>query len=176
MIHTTRFAFAKRVSFGILTLAMICSPILAQEPAGTSGGTTVLYVQTTSVLSTNSQVFAPISGLTFSLPAASSSAKFATITLSMPNLYLTAGTPGQTAGAGIGILLNGSLVALGQISGDVAVGTTGATLDGRKPATVIVKVALGSTPITVDAAWGGTRNTTINSDTFASMSALLSSK
>jgi hypothetical protein len=56
------------------------------------------------------------------------------------------------------------------------VGTTGAPLNGRKPVTVVVKVALGSTPITVEAGWATTRNTTVNSDTFASLSALLSSK
>jgi hypothetical protein len=176
MIHTTRFAFAKRASFGILMLAMISSPLLAQEQPAGSGGSTVLYVQSTAGTSTNSNGFAPVPGLAFSLPAASSAAKFATITLNMPNLYMTAGTPGETMGAGVAILLNGAIAAMGQISGDVVVGTTGATLDGRKPITLVVKVALGSTPITVDAGWATTRNTTVNSDTFASLSALLSSK
>jgi hypothetical protein len=91
----------------------------------------------------------------------------------MPNVYLTGGTTGATLGAAVAIAANSNIVAIGSMTGDVVVGTGGAVNDGRKPVTVVVKIPLGTSTTTVSALWAGTRNTTVNTDTFASLSALL---
>jgi hypothetical protein len=128
-----------------------------------------LYVSTTSAQSTSEQSFVPVEGLSFDLPAATAAHKFAIVTLNMPNLYLS-GTPSGTLGGEVGVLLSGTTqVATGQITAD----TSGILEEGRKPLTIVVKISLLSGVQSVQAVWTGVRNSTINTDTFSSMSAIL---
>jgi hypothetical protein len=133
--------------------------------------TNSLYVEQDGVLSTNSQTPVPIAGLTFDIPAESAKQKFAIVTLDLTNLYLS-GTPtaGQSLGGQVSVLLSGvTTVATGFISNDV----TGGGREGRKSSVLVVKISLLSGPQSVEAEWNGVRNATINTDTFASMSAIM---
>jgi hypothetical protein len=170
MTHHRYFRIVKAACLVLATLAMTTTTTIAQEAAA---GASSLYVETTGAISSNAPALVAVPGLSLTLPPASRSAKFALITLNMPNLFLTGGTPGQTLGSVVALSVNGTLVAVGQASGDVVVGAAGAMNDGRKPVDVVVKVPLGTTSGSLTAVWGGARNTIVNSDTFASMSVLL---
>jgi hypothetical protein len=129
------------------------------------------YAQTTAALNSNSSTPLAITGLSIILPAAVKGRTEALVTLNMPNLYL-GGTPnGGTRGAQVYVHVDGVSVAQGQISDD----NTTPTGDGRKPLTIVVKVPLRSTQQTVEAEWNGVRSSTILTDTFASLSAVLTS-
>lgn len=145
-------------------------PAGPQGPQGPAGAISDLYASTTAAQSTTSPALVPVTGLSFNLPAQSANQNFAIVTLNMPNLFLS-GTPSLgTLGGEVGVLLSGETYpALGQISADV----NGALADGRKPISVVVKIPLTSEIQSLQAVWSGVRNATINTDTFASMSAIM---
>jgi len=131
-----------------------------------------LYADSTVAQSTSSQSLVPITGLTFALPAASTSHKFAMVTLDMPNLYLSGTPANSTLGAQVGVLIDGTTVAAtGQISADASV--PAGTSSGRKPTTVVVKIPLTAGTQTIEAVWNGVRSTVVQTDTFSSLSAIL---
>jgi hypothetical protein len=130
---------------------------------------TTRYAQTTAPLATSSSTSLPIPGLIIMLPAATAAEKEAVITLNMPNVFLE-GTPvGGTRGGEVSVFVGATSVAAAQISDD----NTALPGDGRKATTIVVKVPLRSAPQRVQAEWNGVRATTIHTDTFASLSAIL---
>jgi len=144
---------------------------LAMTPTPFLFAQTTRYAQTTAALKTTSSTPVPIAGLTITLPAETGVEKEAVITLNMPNLFLE-GTPvGGTRGGEVSVFVDGTLVAAGQISDD----NTMPPGDGRKPTTIVVKVPLHSSQQTVAAKWNAVRNSTVQTDTFASLSAILAS-
>jgi len=89
--------------------------------------------------------------------------------LNMPNLFLGGNPSGGTRAGEVFIFVDGVSVAAGQISDD----STDPSGDGRKPLTIVVKVPLRPSTQKVEAMWNGVRSSTILTDTFASLSAIL---
>ncbi len=111
----------------------------------------------------------PINGLSISLPAASQLYNTAVVTLNMPNLYVTNGC-GSDSGT---ITLVGDSP-VGVVFGIANVGCdTVVAKSAQKPVTVVLKVGLGTTAGTAFADWQTAPSSTINTATFASISAIL---
>ncbi len=116
----------------------------------------------------------PIDGLVFGLPAASSSYNVAIVTLSMPNLVLSAPTSKTALMSALLEIVapfspKGVLIAGGSIGCD----TPGVSVSGSKPITIVLRVPLGTTAQGVEAEWDST-NGTVTTQNFASLSAVLS--
>jgi hypothetical protein len=163
------------VPVGLLLLAMLAlfrQPAFAQEP-------TVLYASTMEALSNDVVgVNAPITGLTLTLPAVTPGSQFAVVTLNLPNLYLSGGTPGLTLRGVVALSQdNANFSRIAQVGGDVVAGSAGAANDGRKPVSLVVKIPLTPFPITITAYFAPfSGSTVIHTDTFASLSAMLVAK
>jgi len=157
----------KRMIFAQLALAAVFALTLA---ASLQAQVSDLYVSTIATEATGSQTAVAINGLSFDLPAATATQQWALVTLNMPDLYLK-GTPSSGAlGGEVSLVLSGvTTVATGQISADVV----GAGTTGRKPMTIVVKISLLPGIQSVAAYWNGVRGSQIHSDTFASLSAIL---
>jgi hypothetical protein len=142
----------------------------AQDVAIAPAGVSDLYAETLTGASTTSGTFVAVPGLTFDLPAATSSNKFAIVTLNMPNTYLSGTPTSGPLGGEVAIVLSGVTdVAIAQVSNEVA----GSSLSPRHNATVVAKISLLSGVQSVTAEWRTVRGGTLNNDTFASMSAIL---
>ena len=150
--------------------------VLALTVTGSlSAYVSTLYASTTTAEATNSQTAVPITPLVFTLPVANGTDhNFAIVTLDMPNLYLS-GTPTSGALAGeVSLVLSGvTTVASGQISADLTGSGKDGGSTGRKPMMIVVKIPLTTVTQSLQAEWNGVNGATIKSDTFASMSAIL---
>ncbi len=133
-----------------------------------------LYVSTDADLSYTTFVGPiPVGNLSLTLPASSALYNTAIVTLNMPNLYLSNPTSETaTMSAEISIVApfapGGLVAAVGGIGCDAPKVAT----SGKKPITIVLKVPLGSSSQYAEAEWDST-NGTVNTDTFASISAIL---
>ena len=128
-----------------------------------------VYAQTTETLSFSGFPLIPITGLSINLPAASERYNTAVVTLNMPNLYVTNTCTSNSAV----ITLVGDTPA-GVVFGYANVGCdTPVAASGPKGTTIVLKVALGTTGAAAFADWQTTGSSTINTSTFASISAIL---
>jgi hypothetical protein len=133
-----------------------------------------VYVATTALQSYSTFVGpTPIGGLSVTLPAASTLYNTAIVTLSMPNLSLSAPTsttnPMTADIAVVAPFAPGGLVSA---FGGIGCDTAGVTISGKKPITIVVKVPLGTTSQIAEAEWDA-MNGTVTTETFASISAIL---
>jgi hypothetical protein len=136
----------------------------------------LVYAEADGAQSTNSQTAAPIAGLSFDLPAKTADYDTAIVTLDLPNLYLSNGGEHAVWNGEASILAGTATVASGQIGEECRLNICGSgpgSGEGRKPLTLVVKIKLLATAQTVQAQWHGLADTTINTDTFASLSAIL---
>ncbi len=166
-INRRRIAYARLALVAVLALT-ITGSLFAYV--------STLYASTTTAESTNSQTPVPISGLSFTLPVKNgTNFNYAVITLDMPNLYLSGTPTTDTALAGeVSVLVSGTTtIAAGKISADIEGPGKLSGDTGRKPMTIVVKIPLISVTQTVQAQWNGVNGATIQSDTFASLFALL---
>jgi len=154
----------KRILFAQIAIAAFFALALTSSLFAQS----TRYAQISNMQDTTSETPVPISGLTISLPAATT-LRGALITLNMPNLFLEGISKGGTKGGNIFLFVDNVQVAEGQFSDDNTVPPG----DGRKPMAIVVKVPLGTHPQTVEARWDAVRNSICFTDTFASLSAIL---
>jgi len=154
-------------------LAMFVSLALtATAPLSAAGN--FLYVDTTAAMSNNSIPPIPVGGLTLTLPAAAAAYNTAVVTLNMPNLYLNQPTGKSTPmSATISIIAPFSPQGIVQAIGGIGCDTAGINSSARKPMTIVLKVPLGAAGQAVMAEWATNGFSTVNTDTFASMSAIL---
>jgi len=130
---------------------------------------TILYVETAGMLSTNAGNWANIPGLQFTLPAVSPGQTHALIILNLPNPYASGS---DTPGGYIGVSVNGSvLVPVGCFTAESKTPQSW----GRKPVTLVVHVQLlNNNTLNINGVWQSVRNSTVIIDTPASMSAIIS--
>ena len=124
-----------------------------------------MYAQTTGTHSTNAGAFAPIPGLTITLPEGIGIS--ALVILNLPNPYATGN---NNPGAMLGISVNGTIspvVASFTYNEKVPPST------GRVPTTLVVSVPLGNHKQAVMGMWFGVRGSTVIIDTPATLSAIL---
>jgi hypothetical protein len=134
-----------------------------------------VYVQSTATSSYTTQIGPiPIPGLSLTLPAATTNFKAAVVTLNMPNLFLSNPTSRTIPMAAFLQIVapsapGGFMVAVGGIGCD----NVNVKTSGLKPFTMVFKVPLGATSQLVEAEWDGNGTSTVTTQTFASLSAIL---
>jgi hypothetical protein len=132
------------------------------------------YAQTTTTQSYTTFVGpTPIGGLYFTIPAASPHANAALVTLSMPNLMLSDNTSKTIPMAAtlqiVGTGLDGTTVASGGIGCD----NVNVITSGVKPFSMTLLVPLNGDTQMVMAEWASNGTSTVTTQTFASLSAIL---
>lgn len=132
------------------------------------------YAQTTTTQSYSTFIGPiPISGLSFTIPAASSHFNAALVTLSLPNLFLSDNTSKTIPMAAtfqiVGTGLDGTTVASGGIGCD----NVNVTTSGIKPFSMTLLVPLNGDTQMVMAEWASNGTSTVTTQTFASISAIL---
>jgi hypothetical protein len=163
----------KRRSHASLKLAAMA--ILAASAAHAADlPNNAVYASTTATLSYTTFVGPiPIDGLSITLPAASQAYNTAIVTLSMPNLYLSAPTSTTEAmSAEIQVVAPFSPAGVVSAFGGIGCDTPKVTTSGKKPITIVIEVPLGTTSQPAEAEWDST-NGTVTTDRFASISAVL---
>ncbi len=161
----------KRYVFARLAILACLAPIAA-APLAAAGN--FLYIDTTATLSYTTFVGpTPIPGLSLNLPAATTAFNTAVVTLSMPNLYLSQPTS-RTDSMSADIQVVAPFSPAGVISafGGIGCDTPTVRVSGKKPITIVIKVPLGTSSQFVEGEWDSS-NGTVNTDTFASLSAIL---
>jgi hypothetical protein len=133
-----------------------------------------LYADTTATLSYTTFVGpTPIPGLELSLPAASTAFNTAVVTLNMPNLYLNEPTSKTPMSAILQLVAPSTPQGLLSVTGSIGCDTSGISTSGTKPITIVIAVPLGTVSQTVTAEWASNGSSTVNTTTFASLSAIL---
>jgi mannose-binding lectin len=124
-----------------------------------------LYAQTSGTLTTNSDSFVPIPGLTFSIPEGVGDTALVILNLPMP--YATGNNyPGGT----LGISVNGTV---SPVVASFTYNEQNPASTGRIPTTLVVSVPLTQAgPQTVQAVWYGVRGSTVIIDSPATLSAV----
>jgi hypothetical protein len=153
-------------------IAMLVAALLATPLACPAAD--AFYAQTTTTQSYSTYIGPiPISGLSFTIPAASTRFNAALVTLSLPNLFLSDNTSKTTPMAAtfqiVGTGLDGTTVGNGGIGCDnVNVATS-----GIKPFSMTLLVPLNGDTQMVMAEWASNGTSTVTTQTFASISAIL---
>lgn len=133
-----------------------------------------LYVDTTATLSYTTYVGpTPIPGLELTLPAASTAYNAAVVTLNMPNLYMNQPTARTPMSATLQVIAPSSPQGLVSATGEIGCDTTNISTSAKKPITIVVAVPLGTVAQPVTAEWASNGSSTVNTETFASLSAIL---
>ena len=133
------------------------------------------YAQTTATQSYTTFVGPiPINGLSINLPAATTNFNTAVVTLNMPNLFLSNNTSTTIPMAATLEIVapfspGGVLIATGGIGCD----NLNVRTSGLKPLTLVFKVPLGTSSQPVEAEWSSNGTSTVTTQTFASISAIL---
>jgi hypothetical protein len=124
-----------------------------------------LYAQTSGTLTTNSDSFVPIPGLTFSIPEGVGDTALVILNLPMP--YATGNNyPGGT----LGISVNGTV---SPVVASFTYNEQNPASTGRIPTTLVVSVPLTQTGAqTIQAVWYGVRGSTVIIDSPATLSAV----
>ncbi|MGO4885389.1 MAG: hypothetical protein ACLP59_31875 [Bryobacteraceae bacterium] len=158
----------------VLIRLVFCSTV-AMASAASLGAAEFYYAETTATLSYTTEVGpTPIPGLTFIVPAAGKDFNTAVITLSMPNLFLSEQTSKTIPMAATFQIVapfatSGPVPGIGYIGCDSAAVST----SGPKPLTIVAKIPLGTTPQPVEAEWFSNGTSTVTTQYFASLSAIL---
>jgi len=158
----------------LLARLLLCAS-LAIGSTASLGAAEFYYASTTATLTYSTEVGpVPITGLSFNVPAASANFNTAVITLSMPNLFLSNQTSQDTPMAATLQIVTpfastGPVAAIGYIGCDSARITT----SGPKPITMVTKIPLGSTSQIVEAEWFSNGTSSVTTQYFASLSAIL---
>lgn len=124
-----------------------------------------LYAQTSGTHQTNSANWTPIPGLTLTIPEGVGTS--ALVILNAPNPYATGNS---NPGGNFGLSVNGT------VSSVVAAFTyneKAPTSFGRMPTTLVLSVALGSKPQTIQGMWSNVRGSTVIIDSPTTLSAIL---
>ena len=130
------------------------------------------YAETTQTMSFRGPAGVPITGLSINLPPASKLFNTAVVTLNMPNLTVT-----DTCTASSAVITLVGDTPAGVVFGHADVGCdTVVTNSGAKSATIVLRVPLSTTSASAFADWQTTAPSTINTSTFASISAVLVSE
>jgi hypothetical protein len=148
---------------------------LAIASAASLSAAEFYYAETTATLSYSTEVGpTPIPGLAFTVPAASKDFNTAVITLSMPNLFLSDQTS-KTIPMAATFQIVAPFASSGPVPGIGNIGCDSAavTLSGPKPLTIVAKIPLGTTPQPVEAEWFSNGTSTVTTQYFASISAIL---
>jgi hypothetical protein len=132
------------------------------------------YAETTTTQSYSTYIGPiPISGLSFTIPAANTRFNAALVTLSLPNLFLSDNTSKTIPMAAtfqiVGTGPDGTTVATGGIGCD----NVNVITSGIKPFSMTLLVPLNGEAQTVMAEWASNGTSTITTQTFASISAIL---
>jgi hypothetical protein len=134
-----------------------------------------VYVQTTATSSYTTYIGPiPIPGLQISLPVATKDFNIAIVTLNMPNLFLSQNTSRTIPMAATLQIVapfapGGLIIANGGIGCD----NVNVNVSGIKPFTMVIKVPLGTVSQPVEAEWASNGTSTVTTQTFASLSAVL---
>jgi hypothetical protein len=161
----------KRYISALLAL-LACLAITAATPL--SAAENFLYADTTATLSYTTFVGpTPIAGLGLNLPAASTAYNTAVVTLNMPNLYMNQPTSRTPMSATLQLVAPFSPQGVISATGEIGCDTTGISTSARKPMTIVIAVPLGTVSQPVTAEWASNGSSTVNTDTFASLSAIL---
>ncbi|QOZ28599.1 hypothetical protein [Bradyrhizobium sp. CCBAU 51753] len=125
-----------------------------------------IYAQTSGTLTTNSDSFVAIPGLSITIPEGVGITSI--IILNVPFPYAQGN---NFPGGSFGITVNGVM------SGVVTGFTYNEQLpqaSGRVPTTLVAGIPLGNTPQTIQAVWSGVRGSTVIIDTPATLTAIMS--
>jgi hypothetical protein len=158
----------------VLARLVLCSSMAIASTASL-GAAEFYYASTTATLTYSTYIGPiPITGLSFIVPAASADFNTAVVTLSMPNLFLSDQTSKDIPMAAelqivAPLASSGPLAALGYIGCDSA----GVTTSGPKPITLVTRIALGATSQPVEAEWNSNGTSSVTTQYFASLSAIL---
>src|ERR1700722_3856144 len=151
---------------------LACLALTAASPLLAAGD--LLYVDTTAPLSYTTFVRpTPIPGLSLNLPAASKQFNTALVTLNMPNLYMNQPTAKNPMSATFQVVAPFAPGGLITATGEIGCDTTGIGTSAKKLMTIVVAVPLGTVAQAVTAEWASNGSSTVNTDTFASLSAVL---
>jgi hypothetical protein len=156
-------------------LTQLAAVLALALSSGALFGGDFLYAETTATLSYSTFIGPiPIAGLSLNLPPAGSNFNTAVVTLNMPDLFLSQPTSKSIPMAAmIEILAPFSPMGLLSAVGGIGCDSTGIRVSGTKPLTIVVKVPLGSTSQLVEAEWASNGTSTVTTQTFASLSAVL---
>jgi hypothetical protein len=159
------YVYAQLAIIACLALTA-ASPLFAAE--------NFLYADTTAALSYSTFVgMTPIPGLSLTLPAANAVYNTAVVTLNMPNLYLNQPTSKTPMSAVLQLVAPFTPQGLLSVTGSIGCDTSGIGTSATKPITIVVAVPLGSISQLVEAEWASNGSSTVNTNTFASLSAIL---
>jgi hypothetical protein len=155
---------------GLFAIALTVTILATAHVAQAQTAPQILYTSSTGSFSTTSETQTFIGGnLELTLPPASAGTNNALVTLDLPNLYLSGGST-SVPGAIVYVTINNVPVATGMISTEAPVNGQNS---GRKPMTIVVSVPLTNAFQNLSAQWEAVRGATVHTDTFASLSALL---
>lgn len=148
----------------VCTIVFAINAALSSVPASAGH---ILYVATSGTLNTNSGNWTPIPGLSFTLPIASATQKFALITLNVPNPYAQGN---NFPGGAFSIAVNNAvLIPIAAFTSSIQ----NPPSSGRCPTTLVVEVPLTTNTQLIQAVWEGVRSSNVIMDTPASLSAVL---
>lgn len=123
------------------------------------------YYAQCNAQTTSATAWAPMTGLTLTIPAGVG--ETAIIILNVPMPYATGNSnPGGT----FGISVNG---AVSPVTASFTYNEINPPSTGRIPTTLVVGIPLGNSTQTIQAVWYGVRNSTVHIDSPATLTALL---
>jgi len=158
----------------LVQIAVMVFVVLASTTSAYGAGN-FLYASTTDTQSYTTFIGPiPIVGLSLTLPAASRFFNTAVVTLSMPNLFLSQPTSRTTPmAATINVVAPFAPGGLLMASGGIGCDNNNVVVSGLKPLTIVVRVPLSNGTQPVEAEWASNGSSTVTTQTFASISAIL---
>jgi hypothetical protein len=162
----------RKLSASALLAMLACLALTAASPLVAAGN--FLYAETTAASSYTTFVGpTPIPGLGLTLPAASTAFNTAVVTLNMPNLYMNQPTSRTPMTALLQLVAPFSPAGVVSAIGYIGCDTSGISTSAVKPITIVISVPLGAFTQPVNVEWASNGSSTVNNNTFASMSAIL---
>ncbi|HTQ57871.1 MAG TPA: hypothetical protein VMI94_25570 [Bryobacteraceae bacterium] len=163
---------AYRTLFVLAPAALAMAALGADAPAAAAE---FYYASTTATQSYSTFIGPiPITGLSLTLPAASSHFNAAMVTLNMPNLFLSDNTSTTTPmAAQLSIVAPFSPAGVLIAGGGIGCDNVNVKTSGLKPLTIVLLVPLGANSQPVEGEWNSNGSSTVTTSTFASLSAIL---
>jgi mannose-binding lectin len=158
----------KKAFLAFVFLAFVLASLIINSPTVASPADS-LYAEIDTDISVTSASLIDIPGLSFTLPARTSTKQTALIFLNVPNPYAIGN---NFPGAEFGLNVGGAILARGSFTENVK--SPPGPNTNRSPFTLIKRVSLLATPTLVRAQWAGIRGSTGRIDSFASLSAIIS--